>query len=181
MSCPTDMVPTVLGTCIDIYPINASEERKPTLGISALYEDYIDLGGMTWDLKSICESKGKRICSHQEWVSACEGTVPESCPSIRNYIAPKWNLVASRNGKELSRLNQYSIPSQYPKCVGKTGARMMINSAQEWVSIGRGKYALTRGFWSREGVCNSINTTHSPNWHDYATTGRCCSDNKIYK
>lgn len=181
ISCPDGMTYTGNGSCIDIYPIGASEEEKPILGLSALYEDYVDLKGNVWDLHTICESKGKRVCTAHEWTSACEGTLPDNCPPLRSYIAPKWDLVANRDKRELNRLNQYPVPKQFPNCKSKTGARMMLNSAQEWVKLSKDKYVLTRGFWSREGVCSSINTTHSPNWHDYATTGRCCYDPVIHK
>lgn len=173
-TCPDGMTSTGVGSCIDIYPIGASEDTKPTLSLSGLPEDYIDLKGKTWDLKSICESQNKRMCSLNEWTSACRGTKKENCPPLKSYIVPNWDLVARRDKKELERLNQYSTPNQYPLCKSNTGARMMLNSAQEWVSYGINQYVLTRGYWSRPGQCDSINTAHSPRWHDYATTGRCC-------
>lgn len=174
--CPADMVRVENNVCIDRLPWPNREDEEPLLGVSASFENYVPIPkGETWDCESLCGSRGRRICRIPEWQTACMGTPISKCGEKRTYIAPKWDLVASRNPDELERLDQHADVSDYPECMGHSGARMMT-TLQEWVRKRDGSYALTRSYWSREGDCTAINTTHAGAWHDYATACRCCLD-----
>ena len=170
--CQAGMVPTGVGTCIDLFPYPNYEGMPPMLGLSAVPTDYLDLLGETWDAETLCASRGKRLCSWDEWRSACRGSVQ---PALVAYLAPDWSKVDKRDGLELWRLNQYPSALEHPETTGWSGARMMT-AVQEWIRYpgGVGGYAFSRGFWSREGGCDSITVGHDPRFFDYATTGRCC-------
>lgn len=170
--CPPDMTFATSSVCVDRLPFPNYEGEGPLLGLSAVPEPYLRLDGATWDAETLCASRGKRVCTWQEWQAACEGTVAEACPAVVSYIPPDWGRVAIRDPLELFALDQHAASSAFPNCAGKTGARMMGN-VQEWVRHGKG-HAFSRGFWSRPGDCRSLNTTHDEKWHDYATGTRCC-------
>lgn len=174
--CPFGMVRLSERVCIDELPYPNDAVEPPLLGVSALPETYLDLGELTWDAEGLCAEQGKRVCTWQEWQNACEGTPIEEydCPGLSQYIKPDWRKVERRDPTELARLDQHSDFRDYPDCKSKVGARMM-GDIQEWVRVGKG-YAFTRGFWSRDGGCRDVTTSHSPRWHDYATGVRCCRD-----
>jgi len=170
--CPEDMA-EVDDFCIDRYPWPNESGDGPLLGASAIEEDYIPLHGKTWDCESLCEQKDKRICTVDEWQLACLGTPEEACVAEeRKYIAPDWHRVAYRNPTEMRRLDQHLRAEDFPACTSRYGVRMMT-TLEEWVSVGEG-YAMSRGYWGRKGDCKALNRAHAPNWHDYASTCRCC-------
>ena len=160
--------------CIDELPYPNRWGEPPMFGLSAVPEPYLKLDGKVWDAEALCAAENKRVCTWNEWQSACEGTREDDCPDIVSYIAPDWALVTRRQPLELLRLDQHASPTLWTECKGRTGARMMGN-AQEWVRVKKG-HAFSRGFWSRPGGCHDLNTTHNEAWHDYATTTRCCRD-----
>lgn len=169
-NCPPDMVTATQGVCIERLAWPGYD--RPMLGISALPESYLALGGETWDAEALCASRGRRVCQLSEWRAACAGTKRDACGKLVPYRAPSWNLVASRDAQELLRLDQYPDADELTACVGATGAVGML-AAEEWVRVGD-SYALTAAYWSRAGECGDIITSHSPAWHDYASTVRCC-------
>lgn len=172
-SCPMDMVQ--LGpSCVDRFPLPNLDGEEVLLGVSALPELYLGKIQGTWDCTALCEQRGKRLCRWGEWKSACEGTPENACGGIVAYRKPDWSLVMSRKGNEIKRLDQHARAAEVPNCESKAGVRLMT-TVQEWVTLGDG-YAFSRGFWSRAGGCDAINTAHAPNWHDYATACRCCKD-----
>lgn len=174
-ACPIDMVWATNSVCIDRLPYPNYEGEPPLVGLSATPENYLPLGGETWDAESLCASRGKRLCTWHEWQRACEGTEPEQCQPLQRYIAPEWGRVAERDPLELLRLDQHASASDYPQCVSRSGARLMIGNVQEWVRY-QGGHAFSRSYWSRPGDCHALTTAHDERWHDYATSTRCCLD-----
>lgn len=173
-ACPSGMVWAGGRVCIDELPMSMADGH-PRLGLSATRESYVPLRGVIWDLESLCAARGARMCSDAEWQSACDGTPVADCPShALPYRVPDWTLVGLRAPRELARLDRSSHWRAYPSCVSTVGARMM-GTIQEWVRTKRG-YAFSRRFWSRAGTCSQFISSHAPDWHDYATGGRCCVD-----
>lgn len=168
--CPLDMV-QVENTCVDVYPW-PNDGKQTLLGASAVLENYVSTNGETWDCESLCASRRKRLCSWREWKSACVGTPADKCGPLRSYIGPDWDRVAARNRRELSKLDQHARAEDYPECVSYAGTRMQT-TVQEWVRV-KDTYAFSRGFWSRPAACDALTTNHAGNWHDYATSCRCC-------
>ena len=173
--CPTRMVKLDRQTCIDVFPFPNDQDGEVWLGLSAIEEGYLDLGQTAWDAETLCAEQGKRVCTADEWRRACRGTPRRECPPVVEWVEPNWQRVMARDYDEMARLDRHSDWSEYLDCVSPVGARMMLGNAEEWVRVGDG-YAFSRGFWSREGSCDTFVTSHAPNWHDYATTTRCCYD-----
>lgn len=170
--CPGDMV-LVGRTCVDELPYPNDEYEEPMLGVSAVFEEYLSVPGI-WDCERLCALDEKRLCTWSEWQQACDGTPRDKCGGIKDYVDPNWAKVMRRSPRELARLDQHAKASDHPGCVSRHGVRMMT-TLEEWVRV-RDGYAFSRGFWSREGDCNAINTAHAPNWHGYSNACRCCRD-----
>jgi hypothetical protein len=189
-SCPTDMVSATKGTCIDKYEwrgLGVDYPSKPLLALSGLPEPYGS--PYTDDLEGICRSQGKRACTLREWVAACRGPGGTKYPYGATYDATACNTatgwraydeqkVFRRDARELERLDQSVIAGSMPRCVSAAGAFDMIGNAEEWVRCDQGKYGwcLVGGFWAHPQTCNDAIVVHSPYWHFYETSGRCCRD-----
>lgn len=173
-ACPDRMVKVSAKTCIDVFPFPNDDDGEVWFGLSAVEETYLDLP-ISWDAETLCAEVGKRVCTWDEWRAACRGTPRKECPAVTQYIEPDWFKVMNRDVEEMLRLDQHENWREYLDCVSSVGARMMLGNGEEWVRVGNG-HAFTRGFWAREGGCNTLNTSHAGSWHDYATTTRCCLD-----
>lgn len=171
--CPLDMA-FVGDVCVDLLPYPNNPDEEPLLGVSAVVEEYLP-DEEAWDCETLCGWQAKRLCTWDEWQRACEGTPADACGPVQRYRDPKWPAVMRRSARELARLDQHARASQYPGCVSATGVRMM-GTLEEWVALPRGGYAFSRGFWSREGTCHTLNTAHAANWHGYSNACRCCRD-----
>lgn len=170
--CPLDMVAVPnADVCIEARPWPGYEGEAPLFGLSALPEAYLRSDGTTWDAESLCASRGRRLCTAWEWSSACEGS--RQLP-LAPYRVPSWNLVTRRDAVELLRLLQWPDEDGLHACSSPSGTIGQLE-AEEWVRVGNG-YAISAAYWSRAGDCRSFIRTHAPNWHDYATTVRCCLD-----
>lgn len=171
-ACPEDMA-LVGRTCVDVLPYPNVEGEEPLLGTSAVVEGYLTLD-RTWDCVSLCSGVEKRVCRWSEWQAACEGTPEDECGRGKPWILPDWHRVMVRKPSEMARLDQHPRAEDHPRCVSRHGVKMMT-TLEEWVEL-PGGYAFSRGFWSREGGCRDLTTTHSPIWHGYSNACRCCLD-----
>jgi formylglycine-generating enzyme required for sulfatase activity len=188
-SCPSRMVPTGQGTCIDQFEW-PGDGRKPVLGASALPETEAPRGV---DADTVCRSVGKRVCEREEWVSACLGPDATPFPYGGHYEAKACNdarwwktvdevKIARRDKQELARLDGSEPGGSRPECRSPTGAFDMVGNVEEWVRCSEGEYGwcLVGGYWASRGSrsCKSAITKHAPRWHYYQTGFRCCSAEK---
>lgn len=166
-----------LDACVDVYEWPNVPGAYPDLDLSALPEQ-----GVTGkDLDSLCRSVGKRLCTRDEWVAACEGTDVSTCNVNQAWRAPNEALVAARDDRELTRLRQ-NWPSgaedRKAPCVSASGAEDMLGNVEEWVRCDNGYdgYCLMGRFWSEAVSCTFTVKTHAARWHYYETGGRCCAE-----
>jgi len=184
-SCPAEMVPTGTGACIDRNEWRDSKTGKPLIGMSGLpeVETKEDVS-----LDTFCRSVGKRVCTRKEWMRACSGGErypygneyePGACNDSRWWKTVDETRVAHRDPKELERLDGSEPPGSRPECRSPSGAMDMVGNAEEWVLCPEGKFGwcLVGGYWASRGSksCESAILTHSPRWHYYQTSGRCCT------
>jgi hypothetical protein len=144
-----------------------------------------------------CQNAGKRLCSHEEWVTACRGEqrrkfpygksyVDGTCNVFRaghpalllhgdasiNHLDPRLNLV-TQDGKPLLMKTGAT-----PACRSQWGDDAvydMVGNLDEWVDPEEGKFV--GGFYSRatrEG-CDSAIASHAPEYFDYSLGTRCCA------
>lgn len=150
------------------------------------------------DADVACKNAGKRLCTAEEWKTACRGEQDrlfpygdtfeqgkcnifrEAHPGVLlwddptiNHTDPRLNLVKSEKGPLLR------VTGATPECASKWGddAIMdMVGNLDEWIDDSEGTFV--GGFYSRgkKDGCDSKVESHGLTYADYSTGIRCCSD-----
>jgi len=151
-----------------------------------------------YSVSDACKAAGKRLCSLEEWQTACRGEKNTRFPWGDEYKAgrcnvfreehpghliydrftvgmldPRMNLVAS-GGKPLLRNTGDS-----PECKstwGDDAVHDMVGNLDEWIDDPKGTFV--GGFFSRNTKkgCDQVIEGHTAGYTDYSTGGRCCRD-----
>jgi len=141
-----------------------------------------------------CQERGKRLCSEQEFETACEGA--QQLPyfygwqvdgSICNTRKPWLAFDASaldgggdRANKESDRLWQGATSGEFERCRTPDGISDLLGNVEEWVVSRKGRRypgALMGGFWAKPWVgCRGTNDAHQPSFAFYEVGWRCCAD-----
>jgi len=149
--------------------------------------------------KAACQAAGKRLCSQEEWVTACRGRADTKFPYGAHYSAgrcnvhralhpaavlhgnasmgltdPRLNLVVEAGRDPLLRLTGASTG-----CVSSwdDGALYdMVGNLDEWIEDASGVFV--GGFYARMTTkgCEAKVSGHATSYYDYSTGARCCSD-----
>jgi formylglycine-generating enzyme required for sulfatase activity len=153
---------------------------------------------VTWhEAQDLCESKGKRLCTENEWTFACEGEDALPYPygykrdSIKCNIDRPWKLYdaaamlprgTEKCGKEMERLWQGHASGEDAQCVSPFGVHDMTGNIDEWtVASSPSKYPsiLKGGFWGPvRPRCRPSTRNHRPDHTFYQQGFRCCADVK---
>ena len=152
-----------------------------------------------------CEASGKRLCTYDEWVSACRGLPdqdrtypygdiyePGACnegkesPIVRLFGPTPTYSNAELNDPRCDQLDGgLARGGAHPRCVSAYGAFDMHGNLHEWVDDTPVPAEPSRGsFLGGYFVDATINgagcgyrtTAHARTYHDYSTGFRCCSD-----
>jgi len=154
---------------------------------------------VTWEeSKSLCESKGKRLCSEDEWTFACEGE--ETFPYPNGYIREsekcnidkRWKAYdnsamfprgTQKSGKELNNLWQGYLSGSRKECISPFGVNDMLGNVEEITTTSRpNKYKsiLKGGYWAgTKAQCRSSIRSHGELHAFYQQGFRCCSNPEI--
>jgi sulfatase modifying factor 1 len=143
-----------------------------------------------------CEAAGKRLCTSEEWVTACKGHRGTRFPYGDSYVEGRCNVfrnlhparVLHGNASEGHldpRLNQVRedddpllrVTGGTPECRSEWGADAvydMVGNLDEWVSDAGGVFV--GGFFSRatRQGCEARIESHPPEYFDYSLGVRCC-------
>ena len=144
-----------------------------------------------------CRNAEKRLCVHEEWLTACRGEADRpfpygdaykqgACNIFRalhpakelhdnpavGHLDPRLGLVREPNGDPLLRRTGAT-----PSCRSAWGSEAawdMNGNLDEWVEDEKGRFV--GGFFSRSkrDGCESSVTAHPPAYFDYSTGTRCC-------
>jgi len=176
--------PTVHKTfCIDKFEYPNVEGQRPQ-------------SWMTWrDVKSACESKGKRLCTRSEWTFACEGQEMKPYPygdgyhrdrtacNIDNPVPEGVDVFKSRapHDEMSTRLDALLVPAGSMKaCVSPFGVYDMVGNIDEQIVNETGKpykSGLMSGHvFGVRNACRPMTEAHNEDFGWYETGGRCCSD-----
>jgi len=145
-----------------------------------------------------CEVAGKRLCSDDEWMTACKGKKPTQYPygdehkdgycndagvsSFNHYYGtanaePSQEVYtwSNMNDPRLNQLQGTLAPTgKFKKCKNGFDVYDMVGNLHEWTrsSTFRGGYYLDTHI-NGDG-CDYRTTAHAAKYHDYSTGFRCC-------
>jgi hypothetical protein len=148
--------------------------------------------------EAACKGAGKRLCTLDEYVTACRGEDDTAFPYGDTYVEGVCNVFRDEHpaailhdnasighlDPRLNRVQARSGPLLRPtggtlQCRsrwGKDAAYDLVGNLDEWVDEPDGAFA--GGFYSRStrAGCDAVITAHPKNYLDYSTGVRCCRD-----
>lgn len=146
--------------------------------------------------KKACENAHKRLCTKDEWLSACRGQKDRQFPYGESFRAGRCNVhraihpgyvlhAASSIGLLDPRLNLVEegedpllrLTGATASCASEWGSDQiydMVGNLDEWVEDGM----FLGGFYARSTTkgCDAQISSHAPSYFDYSTGTRCCAD-----
>lgn len=211
--CPPDMVLVDDTFCIDLteaaleelidatwtafspYQTVDGHDVRAVSGLGRIPQAYLSGD----EAEAACERAGKRLCSSEEWVLACEGPDGFTWPYGNTYDAATCNVtyphghpvvnlfgtnVGVWDGVSMNdpRINQQPDTvdegGANPGCVSAWGTFDQHGNLHEWVSDADGTFR--GGFYADAAIngagCGYRTTAHGRSYHDYSTGFRCCAD-----
>ena len=214
--CPAGMAPIPTetgGFCIDRYEAGVVEvsssgklkSHSPFTPVTGMKVKAIVKKGITpqgyismVEAEDACEAAGKRLCSNDEWLRACQGKHPTKYPYGDDEIPDRCNardttrahpVIELFGGPDAfydsSKMNDPRI-NQLPDTLTKTGEKKkctntygvfdMVGNLHEWTSDPAGSFK--GGYYmdthKNGDGCFYTTTAHGPSYHDYSTGFRCC-------
>ncbi len=144
-----------------------------------------------YDAKAACELAGKRLCSEEEWVSACIGAPAVDDDSngrfvdgpVRGRLYPygAYYEVGACRDDEDERSGDAGRTGDSPRCRTAEGLYDLAGNLGEWVGLTETDAALLGGD-SRSGAaatCRQRTATYGPGLDNAATGFRCCADSRV--
>ncbi len=186
--CPASMV-RVRDACVDRYEAPNRRGAKPLVMQTAN------------DAASWCATRHKRLCTEDEWITACEGEEHRTYPygnehvdgrctddkpwiQVNEATLAKWPAEEAQS--HAKSLYQASRSGAKKKCSSQAGVHDMTGNVEEWVVRTREHandwpYLLVGCYWSGcygggKPTCHSTNNAHGPEFRFYETGFRCCRD-----
>ncbi len=210
--CPADMQFIAGSFCIDRYEAT-TEELMPD-GKAVLHSPYLPVTNLRVkavsrknvdpqayisanQAQAACSEAQKRLCTEQEWVTACKGPEKTQYPYGNafkpgycvdtNRVSPLSKLFDARARYQFATMND-PVLNQVPGTVAPTGSFShctngygvydMVGNVHEWIADPQGTFR--GGFYldtKLNGVgCDYRTVTHPATYHDYSTGFRCCKD-----
>jgi len=177
--------------------------EKGTFWVDA-FEASIDKGGRaaslpgvqpamaSWfDAKAACEKSGKRLCTEEEWVSACIGQAALDDNKngfftdgpVRGRLYPYgafYEKGACRDNED-KYTGGAGLTGERDRCRTPEGAYDMSGNLYEWIGETEAKAAMIGGDWRSKtaGTCRRRTKTYGPGIKNDTTGFRCCADAKI--
>ena len=186
--CPPDMA-LADGFCIDRWEAPNQPGEKPLVMQSAVLAEQ-------W-----CAAKGKRLCTEDEWDTACEGPAQTTYPYGSTHLdgacnddktwmvvnegaLNTWPSLTAQN--EVDKLWQGSPSGEHGECVSGYGVFDMTGNVEEWVirtkpHVNSYPHVLKGCYWAgcfggSKPTCQSTNPAHADGFLFYETGFRCCGD-----
>jgi hypothetical protein len=169
--------------CIDVFEYPNLEGVRPAVRVDFR------------EAERACSLEGKRLCTVDEWIFACEGTQmwpfpyglerdAEACNIDRPEPTPSRPEVARdprRAAEENERLDQRVASGDKERCISPFGVRDLTGNVAEWAVNPNGKIdetpfrsaAVGGGFTMSPSRCRAM-TTHPPTFSSHEMGFRCC-------
>lgn len=181
--CPDDMVYIAdRNFCIDKYEAPNQEGVKPFAAQTAYQAEYY------------CQSQGKRLCTQQRWMIACEG--PQHLPypygpffkrgtcndDKYGWVKVPWLTMGTPAWDKWCQEQYKAEPSGHrAACVSGYGVYDMTGNVAEWTKEPHSPYGYVTkgGYWygvlgNNTPSCGFVNPAHSPGFNSYEFGFRCC-------
>ena len=143
---------------------------------------------MSWyAAKEACENAGKRLCSQQEWLSACQGKIAvdddkdgEFADDLVEGNAYPYGEYHDRkrcwDGKDRDEFRPV-YTGEMPGCVTNDGIYDLTGNVEEWVGTTEKEATLMGGAYDTSkdhARCSRNNDTFGPGYANKKTGFRCC-------
>jgi len=143
--------------------------------------------GVTWyQAKEACEAAGKRLCTEEEWLTACTGALPNDIDGdgvysderiqgrrqpYGEYQQPTW-CASSRQKDDPRAL----ITGNHPRCATPDGVYDLEGGVKEWVGLSPDRAGLKGGsYYSGQSArCGYFKDNLPPDSADDSMGFRCC-------
>ena len=183
----------------DLPPAQLSAKFEP---VAVSRAGVVPQGYLTYYLaRRACQNASKRLCTEEEWVTACQGARQTRFPYGARYVQgrcnvhralhpahilhgnssaghtdPRLNLVVENGTDPLLRLTGATVD-----CASRWGEDRvfdMVGNLDEWIEDESGVFV--GGFFSRMTTqgCQARISSHAPSYYDYSLGTRCCADPK---
>lgn len=169
--------------CMDRYEWPNREGALPSVMVS-----YVEA-------EALCASRGRRLCTEDEWTFACSGEelLPYPYGRERSADACTIDLFARAPNKpllhssdratreaEVERTYMATPSGSRPRCVSPFAVHDMTGNVDEWVrsTADWGQPSgLMGGFWGHvRNRCRAVTRAHGPLFRYYQIGFRCCRD-----
>lgn len=212
--CPAEMAAILGRFCIDRYEASTVEvlakgktrPHSPYKGVDGIKVKAVSKKGVKPQAyisrdqaEAACQAAGKRLCTDDEWVTACRGKKPTLYPygedhkdgycndagvsSFNHYYGNgaeptkasyTW---ANMNDPRLNQLGGTLAPTgKFKKCKNGFGVYDMVGNLHEWTQNRTGTFR--GGYYLDTHIngngCEYRTTAHDSRYHDYSTGFRCC-------
>jgi hypothetical protein len=200
--CPPEMA-LAGSACVDRWEATIdgwSPYEVPAGGVAVSAEGVVPQGYISGDVAAAaCEASGKRLCSLDEWMRACQGPDGTTWPYGNTYDANACNdtyagghpvvdyFGTSTGVWDGDHMNDPGINQQpgtvdptgaNPGCVSADGIHDLHGNLHEWIADSAGTFK--GGFYADAEIngegCTYTTTAHTTDYHDYSTGFRCCMD-----
>ncbi len=178
------------------HPVKKAETVKARVRRGVTPQAYITQR----EAKAACEAAGKRLCTNEEWVTACKGKSPTTYPYGDDHVPKRCNdsgvsPLRKLHGKDEStafgfdamndpKLNKIrgtvARTGAFRRCRNSYGLYDMVGNLHEWTSdpggTFRGGYYLDTSI--NGNGCDYKTTAHNTKYRDYSIGFRCCKSLK---
>jgi protein-disulfide isomerase/uncharacterized membrane protein/thiol-disulfide isomerase/thioredoxin len=145
-------------------------------------------GGVSWyEATAACEAAGKRLCTEEEWLTACTGAMPDDVDGDGTYsddailgrrhpygAYPQSSWCASTREKDDPRP---LITGEHPRCATPEGVYDLEGLTKEWIGLSPDRAGVKGGsYYSRDSArCGYLKDDIPPDESGDASIGfRCC-------
>lgn len=169
------------------FMINAFEASRGSNDDAVSAFDKAPYNKASWyTAKRACEAAGKRLCTVEEWVSACQGK-----PAVDDDNNGQFgdDLIEGNefsysdfyeqgvcNDTQDDKTGKLAFTGSFSRCATPSGIFDMNGNVQEWVGATEAEAMLIGGqFYAKEKAsCFQKNDTFGPGYANKATGFRCC-------
>lgn len=145
--------------------------------------DALPMVNKSWtEAKSICESRGARLCKETEWEFACEGEDMNPYPYGFAREAGMCNVDRTDLGGTGDKLRDHRATlAAFPECTSAFGVHDLTGNVDEWVEregMAAPHRSSLRGGWWLPGRnrCRAATTHHDESYGGKQVGFRCCAD-----